>query len=77
MLEGMFFGIYPVTTPGNAQVIGLLVYSYSETPPDIAAFIMSEKWKKISEEAGRTLIEQKHSLSALVRSMKEYIYAGK
>ncbi|MCX6731766.1 MAG: glycosyltransferase [Candidatus Parcubacteria bacterium] len=76
MLEGMIFGLYPVTTPGNSKAIGLPVWPESEKPKDIAEFILSEKWKDYNINQLKGIVEEKHSLRALVGKMLKFIIKG-
>lgn len=77
MLEGMLFGVYPITTPANAQAIGLSVFPPDENPASIAAFITDHVWKAESPDHLLQTVEQKHSLTALVVKMNRYIMYGK
>ena len=76
MLEGMLFGIYPVTTSGNSQAIGLPIYLDNDTPKEIAQFIMDRGWKKFDTAYLQNIVKTKHSLEGLVREMLEYIIKG-
>lgn len=76
MLESMVFGVFPVTTPGNSQAIGLPVYPLDDTPEAIAQFILERKWERFGAESLRAIVVEKHSLQALIRKMNRYIVAG-
>jgi glycosyltransferase involved in cell wall biosynthesis len=76
ILEGMIFGLYPVTTPGNSAAIGLPVCPKGEKPEDIADFIISNKWKDYGAVQLRKIVEEKHSLRALIGKMLKYINNG-
>lgn len=76
MLEGMIFGLYPVTTPGNSAAIGLPACPKGEKPEDIADFITSNKWKDYDAVQLRNIVEEKHSLRALIGKMLKYINNG-
>lgn len=76
MVEGMLFGIYPVTTPGNAKAIGLPVYPQDESPQTLATFIREEKWKEVSPSELRRIVEERHSLHSLIGRMADYIKPG-
>jgi hypothetical protein len=76
MLEGMIYGVFPVTTPGNSKAIGLPVYPADETPEALAEFILEGRWKLSSNEQLKQIVAEKHSLSALIRKMGAYIRAG-
>lgn len=77
MLEGMLYGMYPVTTSGNAQAIGLSVFPEDEDPETLARFIQSKKWEEIEPQTLRKIVETKHSLPALIQKMSTYIKEGK
>lgn len=77
MVEAMLFGIFPVTTPGNSQAIGLPIWPDGETPEVLAKFILDENWKSISGADLRSIVKEKHSLAALIGRMNEYIKSGK
>jgi len=77
MLEGMLFGLFPVTTPGNSKAIGLPIYPKDETPEALAGFIKTGEWNKYDKHFLRNIVKEKHSLSALIRKMGEYIKKGK
>lgn len=76
MLEGMIYGLFPVTTPGNSKAIGLPVYPADETPEALAEFILKGRWKLTSSEQLKQIVAEKHSLSALIKKMGTYIRAG-
>lgn len=76
MLEGMLFGVYPVTTPANSRAIGLPVWPKTDNPADIAEFIREGKWKEYSKEFLRGIVAKHHSLPGLIRKMNAYIIPG-
>lgn len=76
MLEGMVFGIYPITTPRNSEAIGLPFCPDGEKPEDIAKFVLSEKWLQCGADQLRNIVEEKHSLSSLVGKMNKLITQG-
>lgn len=76
ILEGMVFGLYPVTTPGNSQAIGLSVWPTGESPERIADFILSKEWQNYSESQLRAIVIEKHSLKALIGKMLKFIIQG-
>ncbi len=76
MLEGMLYGIYPVTTAGNAKAIGLIKGPAEDTPKAIADFILSGAWKAIPRRALRSHVIEHHSLRALIAKMSLYIRNG-
>lgn len=77
MLEAMLFGVFPVTTPGNSQAIGLSVYPSADTPEGVAAFIRSRAWVPFDTSVLAKIVESRHSLPALIGKMKAYIEPGK
>ena len=76
MLEGMLFGIYPITTPANSQAIGLPVWPMGETPKDVADFIKSGVWTSYGVGELAKIVEEKHSLPALIQKMSNFITRG-
>jgi glycosyltransferase involved in cell wall biosynthesis len=77
MLEAMTCGCYPVTTRGNAAAIGIPAAPENDTPEALAAFITryGEKAPIGADEMYR-VVEDRHSLAALVEKMDRYIRAG-
>lgn len=73
MLEALFLGVYPVTTPRNAVAIGLATYPADESPETLAQFIESKQWDTITPSEGRLLVEKRHSLSNLVRQLMQHM----
>ena len=76
MLECMLFGAYPVTTPANSKAIGLPAYPAAETPEALATFIRGREWEQSSIQDLRRIVEERHSLGALIRKMSAYIRPG-
>lgn len=76
MVEAMLFGIYPVTTKGNSEAIGLPASIQNDDPQEIADFIQAEKWKDYDTEYLRDIIKTKHSLPVLIANMNKYIKPG-
>lgn len=76
MLEGMIFGIYPVTTPRNSKAIGLPLSPGSENPEDIAKFILSGLWSQYKTEQLKSIVKEKHSLKFLITRMSKLITEG-
>ncbi len=77
MLEAMLFGVFPITTPTNSRAIGLPVFPDAETPEAIAAFIQNRAWTAADEATLVKIVEENHSLPALIGKMKAYIETGK
>ncbi len=76
MLESMLFGIFPVTTSGNSQAIGLPVFPQDDMPETLAHFIQKQTWKSYDTIYLQNIVKEKHSLSALVTKMGRYIKMG-
>lgn len=76
VLEGMLFGLYPVTTPGNSKAIGLPIWPESDSPEDIARFIFSEKWRNYHLQQLRAIVGERHSLKVLIGKMLKFIKSG-
>lgn len=77
MLEGMLFGVYPVTTAGNSRAIGLPEAPKDDSPEAVAVFIKSGVWQKYDQRFLSEIVREKHSLEALVGKMGGYIEKGK
>lgn len=76
MLEGMLFGIYPVTTPANSRAIGLPIWPSGEQPEDIAQFILAGDWRKYDRQFLQKIVKERHNLSVLISKMLIYINQG-
>jgi len=76
MVEGMLFGVYPVTTPGNSQAIGLPVWPEAETSEALAAFIRGGSWGTHTKEELQRIVEERHSVLHLMTEIGGYIKAG-
>ncbi|MFA6429342.1 MAG: glycosyltransferase family 4 protein [Patescibacteria group bacterium] len=74
VLEAMYCGCTPVIARDHAEAIGYPDAPKSEDPKDIADFILHLQLK--SREELRQIIDEKHSLPALVERMAVYIRAG-
>lgn len=77
MLEGMLFGVYPITTQTNSAAIGLPISINQDDPKEIADFILRGEWKKHNASFLQNIVKEKHSLESLIRQMNEYIIPGK
>lgn len=73
MLEAMCNGIFPVTTPGNSEAIGLPVYPEAETPTAIATFVCEEISTRCTQDQLKAIVGEKHSLRELIKKMSMYI----
>ncbi|HBF67032.1 MAG TPA: hypothetical protein DDW36_01245 [Candidatus Magasanikbacteria bacterium] len=76
MLEAMLNGLYPVTTPRNAEAIGLPYAPTEETPEAVADFILNFEQYRLSKEELQRIVEECHSLSGLITTMNSYVKAG-
>lgn len=77
MLEAMTCGCYPVTTKGNADAIGIPEAPAADTPEALAAFIQTYAEKApITGDDMYRIVEQRHSLDALIGKMDTYIRSG-
>lgn len=74
VLEGMYCGLTPVITRGQAKAIGYPDAPRDETPEAIAEFILGMRMKP-REELQR-IVRERHSLPALVEKMGAYIRPG-
>lgn len=72
MLEAMLFGIFPVTTRANSEAIGLPVYPENDEPATIAKFILDASWSQIGAVELRQIVEERHSLSSLIKKIIKY-----
>lgn len=72
MIEAMCSGVYPVTTPSNSEAIGLPEYPLADDPSSIAEFIKLQSPLKHSQTELVRIVQNKHSLSNLVRRMVEH-----
>lgn len=75
VIEGMFAGVEPVTTAGNAKAIGLPLSPLSDVPEAIAEYILKIKLLPIEEL--QRIVRDRHSLAALVKTMSAFISQGK
>ncbi len=76
MLEAMLFGLYPITTEGNSEAIGLPASISQDDPKEIAAFILGKKWEGYNKSFLQIIVKQRHSLSSLIGQMNKYIILG-
>jgi len=74
MLEAMAGGCNTITTSENAQAIGLSSWPENLEPETLAQYILNLELQ--SPEAMRAIVQQKHSLPALVEHMDRYIKDG-
>ncbi len=74
MLEAMTCGCYPVTTKRNAAAIGLKDSPREDTPEALASFI--QDFKGSDPDALYRIVEERHSLAALVAKMDTFIRGG-
>lgn len=76
MLEGMLFGVYPITTRANSEAIGLPTSIAHDDPKEIAEFILSEEWKQYDAVYLRQIVRDRHSLPALIQHINRYVVSG-
>lgn len=76
MLEAMLFGVFPVTTRGNSEAIGLPVSPENDEPETLAKFIFKASWKEYNKTSLQNIVKEKHSLQSLIGKMAEYIKKG-
>ncbi len=74
VLEAMYAGLTPIVTKTQADAIGGLEAPSDDTPKAIADYIKSAPLK--THQQLRALVKERHSLSALIKNMSEYIWAG-
>ncbi len=77
MLEGMLFGLYPITTKGNSEAIGLSASIKNDDPKEIAEFILQKKWQEYNLKYLQNIVKEKHSLPALISKINKYVKDGK
>lgn len=75
MLEAMLNGIFPLTTPGNSEAIGLPVNPQDESPQALADFILNES-QQINYSKLSTIVNERHGLKSLVEKLDKYIMPG-
>lgn len=74
MVEAMTCGCYPVTTKGNAKAIGIASAPIDDTPEAVADFVQTYASKApMDADAMYTIVENRHSLKALIEKMDVYI----
>ncbi|MEK7125589.1 MAG: glycosyltransferase [Patescibacteria group bacterium] len=76
MLEGMLFGLYPVTTRANSAAIGLPASINNDDPKEIANFLLGGEWKKHNAAFLRNIVSARHGLESLIKQMNKYIIPG-
>jgi len=77
MLEAMTCGCYPVTTAANAAAIGIPSAPSEDTPEAVAMFIKAHAHKApIDADEMYRVVEEGHSLDALIEKMDVYIAKG-
>ena len=76
MLEAMLFGMYPITTKGNSQAIGLPVSIECDDPKEIADFILNGEWEKHDAAFLQNIVAERHILVSLIKQMNNYIIPG-
>ncbi len=76
MLEGMLFGLYPITTKANSEAIGLPISIHHDDPKAIGDFIIDKKWEQYGLPYLQNIISGRHSLPSLIKQMNQYIIPG-
>ncbi|MCB9814270.1 glycosyltransferase family 4 protein [Candidatus Nomurabacteria bacterium] len=76
MLEAMCNGVFPVTTSGNMEAIGLDFKLKEDSAKTIADFVLSGQALKLKQEELLKVVKEKHSLTSLVSKMSTYIESG-
>jgi glycosyltransferase involved in cell wall biosynthesis len=74
-LEAMYAGLTPVLAPDQAEAIGWKDHPVDDSPEAIADFIRALQLRSRSEL--RQVVQERHSLSALIEKMAVYIRPGK
>jgi len=73
-LEAMYAGLTPVLARDQAEAIGYPEYPADDSPEAVAAFIQAMTLKPRADL--KRLVEERHSLKALVEKMAVYIRPG-
>lgn len=76
MVEAMVCGVFPIVTPGNAAAIKLAEHPDEETPQGIADFVLSEKWRALSQEKLKSIVIEHHGVDSLITKFDAYIQNG-
>lgn len=74
VLEAMYAGLTPIVTKTQAEAIGGLEAPMTDAPERIADYIKTMPLK--TRQQLQAIVEGRHSLSALVKKMSEYIRLG-
>lgn len=73
-LEAMYAGLTPILSPDQAEAIGWPEYPAEATPEAIATFIKG--MRVVPREELRRVVQERHSLNALIEKMAVYIRPG-
>lgn len=73
-LEAMYAGLTPVFAPDQAQAIGWPEHPTDDSPEAIAAFIKT--LRVVPRAELRAIVQERHSLKALIEKMAVYIRPG-
>jgi glycosyltransferase involved in cell wall biosynthesis len=76
ILEGMCFGLHPVTTKRNAEAIGLPYAPEEDTPESVAKYIQNIDRYTLPMYKLREIVQTHHSLEGLVKKMSSYMKPG-
>lgn len=74
VLEAMYAGLTPVVTQSQAEAIGETTYPRSDDPREIADYIL--RLVLLPHERLRAIVNERHSLQALIKKMSVYIKPG-
>jgi glycosyltransferase involved in cell wall biosynthesis len=73
-LEAMYAGLTPIMAPDQSEAIGWYEHPVDESPEAIAAFIKT--LRIVPREELRKVVQEHHSLAALIEKMAVYIRPG-
>lgn len=74
VLEAMYAGLTPIVTRSQADGVGELTAPVDDSPEAIATYIKS--LQLVATDKLRSIIDQRHSLRALIEKMSIYIQPG-
>lgn len=74
VLEAMYAGLTPIVTRTQAEAIGGIAFPKDDMPESIAAYIRSSPLRTRTEL--QNIIQERHSLRALIEKMSVYIDPG-
>lgn len=74
VLEAMYAGLTPIVSKTQAEAIGGLTWPVDDEPASIARYILTSPLKTRQEL--QSIIDERHSLRALIEKMSVYIRPG-